>query len=165
MSRRVATDASDPSSWSLPCASRCPIPPPARRSRSTSGCHTPGRDRCAELVQAAQVTGRGSVIAVLVDDRPTDPEVPLAAAGLTRGTHLEVQRAGDNPPVRTHGTVGRHLAVTGGLEAGTTLPLPVGRHRIGRDDASDIHLPEHSVSRRHAVITVSPTGHITSSMS
>ena len=41
---------------------------------------------------------------------------------------------------------------------GIVIPLPAGTHIVGRDSTADVRIDSSGVSRRHALIDVSPAG-------
>ena len=61
-----------------------------------------------------------------------------------------------------HGGSVPHAAVAG---LTTELPLPAGRLVVGRDPGSDVRLDHPTVSPRHALLEVEPTGGCTSATS
>jgi len=50
------------------------------------------------------------------------------------------------------------LLITGGPDAGKVVPLPRGRHVLGRAPDADCRIADESVSRRHALLTASDDG-------
>ncbi len=50
------------------------------------------------------------------------------------------------------------LVVIGGLDSGKAFPLPPGEYIVGRAAGAEVQLPDDSVSRRHALLTVSEEG-------
>ncbi len=52
------------------------------------------------------------------------------------------------------------LVVLDGADRGKTVPIPIGRHTIGRLPGNDIVLSDSSISNRHAVLSYSETGEL-----
>jgi S-DNA-T family DNA segregation ATPase FtsK/SpoIIIE len=82
------------------------------------------------------------------------PDTTLRATGLCAGAVLTF---GARPRTQRRPTV-LALHVVGGPAAGTVIPLERGRLTVGRGADCDLVLPDPDVSRRHAVLDVSPTG-------
>ena len=93
--------------------------------------------------------GTASVGGVLVD-----PSHPLGRPPLLDGCVVTV---GSVAPAPTEPD-GVCLAVTGGPDAGWSVPLRRGRLVIGRSGVSDLVVADPRVSRRHAVVRVTPGG-------
>jgi hypothetical protein len=97
---------------------------------------------------------------VLVDGRPIEPDRLASAAALTRGSCVQLPADEADPHTAPTRPGGRRLVLTGGLDAGRDFPLAPGDHTIGRDPGHPIPLDAASVSRRHACLTVAPTGQL-----
>ena len=87
-----------------------------------------------------------------VDGRVVADRTPVAAAGLVSGAVVSLGR-----PLRDRTAIaseGLELAVVGGLAAGDTAGLRLGRTvTIGRDPRCDLTLDDDEVSRAHATVT------------
>ena len=93
--------------------------------------------------------------AVFVDDRHVDPRLTLGEAGLRDGAVVSVGGpAGVRPDGRRRPDVAVELCIVSGPEAGRVVPLPPGRHRIGRAAENQVVLAEPTVSRVHAELLV-----------
>lgn len=112
-----------------------------------------------DLVLAA-LGRRATPTHVLVDGRPVEPDRLASAAALTRGTCLQLPADEADPRGARARPGGRRLVVIGGLDAGRDFPLAPGDHTIGREPGQRIVLDAASVSRRHARLTVAPTGQL-----
>jgi S-DNA-T family DNA segregation ATPase FtsK/SpoIIIE len=86
-----------------------------------------------------------------------DPRVRLAGSPLLPGAMLSVGGPGPDYHPARGSTVGA-LSVISGPDAGFGAALLVGQHTIGRAAESDVCLHDNEVSRRHALIQVSPDG-------
>ncbi|MDI1460640.1 FtsK/SpoIIIE domain-containing protein [Catellatospora sp. KI3] len=87
-----------------------------------------------------------------------DSSSDLIAAGIRPG--VVVQVVGEDAPTgRPRATARRQLRVTGGIDAGSIIPLPQeGTLSIGRGPECDIRLSGTAVSRRHAELLCGPSG-------
>jgi S-DNA-T family DNA segregation ATPase FtsK/SpoIIIE len=108
---------------------------------------------------------------VLIDGRPADRDVDLIEAGLhegadvrfadgdhvTRGPFAPSALSGDTGEV----PAGHELVVVNGLDAGRRVPLRPGTAVVGRARACDASLPDTTLSRRHAAITLTAGGEVT----
>jgi S-DNA-T family DNA segregation ATPase FtsK/SpoIIIE len=89
-----------------------------------------------------------------------DESARLADSPLLAGAALSVGGPGpDYHPVRSYAAGALH--VISGPDAGSRIPLPPGRYRIGRALELPIRLNDQQVSRNHAVIDVLPDGRVT----
>src|SRR5689334_9126611 len=50
------------------------------------------------------------------------------------------------------------LIILDGPNRGAMLSLIAGQNRIGRDPSLEISIPDKSISRKHAVVTIDPSG-------
>ncbi len=88
---------------------------------------------------------------------PLNPQAKLADSPVLPGTVLTIGGPGpDYQPVR--GASAGTLHVLAGPDAGLDIALAAGRHAIGRAVDSDVCLHDPDVSRKHAVIEISPDG-------
>lgn len=94
----------------------------------------------------AQLAAAVGACRVRSGDHDLPPAQPLVEAGITEGVVLHVD---DQRPAPPHAL---ELAVVGGLDAGRSVPLPPGRHVIGRDGGVRIEDP--AVSRAHLAVDV-----------
>jgi len=96
--------------------------------------------------------------ACYVGQVPLNPKGTVADSPLIAGAVLSIGRPG--PVTRTvAGQEAGVLRVVGGPDAGRTIPLPPGRHRIARDSTAPVGLRDLDVSRReHAWLEVAPDG-------
>jgi S-DNA-T family DNA segregation ATPase FtsK/SpoIIIE len=107
-----------------------------------------------ELVAA--LAGAGSEEwGLLVDGRFVPPSSLLADAGLRQGSLLQPAPAAEATP---GGQPAVEVRMTGGLEAGRTVPLAPGVHRFGRDPTCDVAVGAASVSAVHATLDVKVDG-------
>jgi len=114
-----------------------------------------GSDRIAALLaRTLGVTGD----ALVIGDQLLPETALLGAPPLLTGTSVRVvERAGWSPPTRTVRTATTELAVTGGPDAGHSLPLTAGSHTVGRVGSS-LTIADPTLSRSQARLDVTPTG-------
>ncbi|WP_306316855.1 MULTISPECIES: FtsK/SpoIIIE domain-containing protein [unclassified Streptomyces] len=93
--------------------------------------------------------------ALSVDGKVAPPDTGLYESGLVHGAR--VAQAGWEPDAARHGP-GLVLRITGGLDAGRSVPLLVGRTVLGRGEEADVRVAASGVSRRHAAVDVSADG-------
>jgi S-DNA-T family DNA segregation ATPase FtsK/SpoIIIE len=106
------------------------------------------------IAPESHVAGGDPVQPVWVDGRPVDPHADLGAVLLVDGTVVALSQALTDP-----GWCSRGLAVIGGLDAGTWVPVQSGRTlSLGRARDNDLVVDDPSVSRRHGRIEVTATG-------
>ncbi|SNX98422.1 DNA segregation ATPase FtsK/SpoIIIE, S-DNA-T family [Geodermatophilus sabuli] len=79
--------------------------------------------------------------------------LPLTDPALAHGAVLGLGRPGPRPADGERSSA-LELHVVGGPEAGSALPLPRGRHVVGRGAAADVDLADPDVSRRHLLVEV-----------
>jgi DNA segregation ATPase FtsK/SpoIIIE, S-DNA-T family len=124
----------------------------------------------ADLVRALDPTA-GDDRALLIGDRPADPDFELAEAGLHEGATVRLGPAGATTRPE-HAAVGAaltpvtaaglwELVVVSGLEAGRRFPLVPGTVVLGRASGCDVALDHPTVSKRHAQLTVGIAGDVT----
>ncbi|BEP16132.1 FtsK/SpoIIIE domain-containing protein [Acidothermaceae bacterium B102] len=89
---------------------------------------------------------------LLLDGRPLDPDVRWVASGVRHGSLLRLVAAPDPSPATFE------VRVVAGPAAGSVHPLGPGGLLVGRSMTSDLVLDDDEVSRRHAEITVLPSG-------
>lgn len=124
-----------------------------------------GGATCDVVVNASADVAAGELVAALAQElgsaeqtatlrgEPVPDEVPLSELDLRWGDTLVLGSASRTAPPRAV------LTVVGGPEAGHTIPLPAGTHRIGRDASVSIDDP--SLSATHVVVTVGGDGAVT----
>jgi S-DNA-T family DNA segregation ATPase FtsK/SpoIIIE len=111
----------------------------------------------ATLADLAAALGMpGSVPAI--DGRVLPPETGLSESGLVHGSRLTGAGLGAVAGLRKPVAV---LRLVGGLEAGRTVPLAVGRTVVGRGSEADVQVVATGVSRLHAAFDVLPDGRVT----
>ncbi|MFF3906464.1 FtsK/SpoIIIE domain-containing protein [Streptomyces sp. NPDC001848] len=114
-------------------------------------------DPTATVADLAEALGQPPV-ALVIDGRLVAGSVGLPASGLVAGSVVgpaaAVAVSRPEPPAR-------EAWVIAGLDAGGRLPLPVGETPIGRDIAVGVRIDHSTVSRRHGLLTVPPTGPVT----
>ncbi|ANP52938.1 S-DNA-T family DNA segregation ATPase FtsK/SpoIIIE [Streptomyces griseochromogenes] len=120
-----------------------------------------GRPDAALADLAAAVGMPGRVLAV--DGRVLPPETVVNESGLVHGSKVADARgrvAGGlmAGALRKPAVV---LRLVGGLEAGRSVPLAVGRTVVGRGAEADVRVVATGVSRLHAVFDVLPGGRVT----
>ncbi|MEU1670290.1 FtsK/SpoIIIE domain-containing protein [Streptomyces sparsogenes] len=110
----------------------------------------------ADLAAALDIPATG----LSVDGRTAPPETGLAESGLAHGSRVARAGWGSAGAPRVAAAV---LRVVGGLEAGRSIPLRVGRTVVGRGAEADVRVVATGVSRLHAALEVSADGqaHIT----
>ncbi len=100
---------------------------------------------------------------LVVDGREVSPAALLTESGLVMGSQLTTAMSAAGGEARSrfpdpdHTTAtsttainpGAVLRITGGLDAGLSVPLPPGRVRLGRGDEADIRVACRDVSRLH----------------
>lgn len=106
----------------------------------------------ADLVAALTGRPHGSD-GVLVDGSFVAADTRLPDAGIRQGSVLE-PAGGPRPAPGPEPVV--EVRVVGGLEAGTTVPLPAGSHVIGRDPSASVALVSTTVSEAHVFLDVKP---------
>ncbi|WP_210577671.1 FtsK/SpoIIIE domain-containing protein [Streptomyces sp. GESEQ-4] len=110
----------------------------------------------ATLADLATVLGIPAS-ALSVDGRVAPPSTGLYESGLVHGSRLA--RAGWGSATGRRGPASV-LRVVGGLEAGASIPLQVGRTVIGRGAEADVRVVGTGVSRLHAAVEVSVDGQV-----
>ena len=94
------------------------------------------------------------------DEAPVllDPGSPIIGSGLQSGWTIEpVAEFGDRAAVRVVEPAG-YVEVLSGAQAGALYSLVSGPNLLGRDQAARVFIADKSVSRRHALLTVAPSG-------
>jgi S-DNA-T family DNA segregation ATPase FtsK/SpoIIIE len=91
-----------------------------------------------------------------VDGRIAPPQTPLNESGLVHGAR--VARAGWGAAAPGPRSPAAVLRVIGGLEAGRSVPLGVGRTVVGRGTEADVCVVATGVSRTHAAFEVASDG-------
>jgi DNA segregation ATPase FtsK/SpoIIIE, S-DNA-T family len=86
-----------------------------------------------------------------------DPARPIARAGLRTGDRVLLAERAPMPRVDAACAV-VDLLVLGGPDAGRTIPLVPGDHRVGRVRYASIVLDDPGLSPVHLVVTVTPSG-------
>jgi S-DNA-T family DNA segregation ATPase FtsK/SpoIIIE len=120
----------------------------------TAGDDVPLRDVLLALGRVV-----GAVPELWAGSTRLPPELPLDAAELRHGAVLGLGRPGPRDPFVDSPTA-LQLQISGGPCAGTTSPLGLGRHVVGRGTDATIRLDDPDVSRRHVEIDVR-TGAVT----
>ncbi|MGQ0616286.1 MAG: FtsK/SpoIIIE domain-containing protein [Acidimicrobiia bacterium] len=111
----------------------------------------------AELARALAGAEPGRDLGLLVDGRWVAPATPAPDAGILDGSSVEVvAAAGKAPPAQV--SAGWRVDVVGGLAAGASHRIGPGCWVVGRAPSSDVTVDEPTLSRRHAVVMVSPSG-------
>ena len=97
-----------------------------------------------------------------LDDQP-GPQTPMDISGLLSGDIVEIGvRTVLSGTVRNTAGSGRlSCDVVSGVGTGRTLDLRPGRFVLGRDASADLVLADPTVSGRHAILDVSPSGAVT----
>ena len=114
-----------------------------------------GADRIAALL--ARTLGVDGD-ALVIGDQLLPEAALLGAPPLLTGTSVRVvERAGWSPPTRTARTATTELAVTGGPDAGRSLPLTAGSHTVGRVGCT-LTIADPTLSRSQARLDVTPSG-------
>ncbi|HEX5493230.1 MAG TPA: FHA domain-containing protein, partial [Mycobacteriales bacterium] len=103
---------------------------------------------------AAALGAPGQVL--YVDGRWTAPESGLAESGLVMGSTVTSTPATAGPGQLS----GAVLRVVGGLCAGRSVRLPLGRTVVGRGSAADVVLAAADVSRTHCAVEATADGGI-----
>jgi S-DNA-T family DNA segregation ATPase FtsK/SpoIIIE len=105
----------------------------------------------------------GARAGLLVDGREVRPDTSLGESGLLNGSRLAP--AGSAAPVPAGAALADCgtkpigvLRIVGGLEAGRSVPLSVGRVVLGRGHEADVHVECADVSRAHCVVEVAEDG-------
>ncbi|MHA3683565.1 FtsK/SpoIIIE domain-containing protein [Leucobacter sp. HY1908] len=94
------------------------------------------------------------------DEAPVllDPGSPIIGSGLQSGWTIEpVAEFGDRATARVVEPAG-YVEVLSGAQAGALYSLVPGPNLLGRDQAARVIIADRSVSRRHALLTVAPSG-------
>ncbi|MEU7245354.1 FtsK/SpoIIIE domain-containing protein [Streptomyces sparsogenes] len=96
--------------------------------------------------------------ALSIDGRVAPPDTGIYEAGLVQGAQVgrmgwDAAAAGSSAPAAV-------MRVVGGLEAGRSVPLSVGRTVLGRGAKADVRVVAPGVSRSHAVVEVSADGQV-----
>src|SRR3954447_15884987 len=91
------------------------------------------------------------------DREPVDDFQPLGLPPLLQGAVLTLA-SGSRPTATAQPDARLEAQVIAGPDAGTVVPLTVGRHTIGRGTGHPIRLTDPDVSRTHAELTVSEAG-------
>ncbi len=106
--------------------------------------------------------GAGDVgpLCLFVGGLPVDVDAPLGWPPLLDGVVLTLARSptATAPPAPPRPTAPLHLATVSGPDSGRRVPLPPGRHRVGRDDDADVTVLDEALSRTHLVLDVGPDG-------
>ncbi|MGV9251125.1 FtsK/SpoIIIE domain-containing protein [Streptomyces sp. NPDC003697] len=111
----------------------------------------------ATLVDLAAAVGMpGRVLAV--DGRVMPPETLVNESGLVHGSRVA---GACGPAVGGLRKPAAVLRLVGGLEAGRSVPLAVGRTIVGRGAEADVRVVATGVSRLHAAFDVLPDGRVT----
>ncbi|MDW6058502.1 FHA domain-containing protein [Streptomyces sp. FXJ1.4098] len=92
-----------------------------------------------------------------IDGRTAPPETGLGESGLAHGSRVARAGWGSAGGPRVAVAV---LRVVGGLEAGRSVPLRVGRTVIGRGAEADVRVVATGVSRLHAALEISADGQV-----
>ncbi|NUS89001.1 MAG: FHA domain-containing protein [Streptomyces sp.] len=92
-----------------------------------------------------------------IDGRTAPPETGLGESGLANGSRVARAGWGSAGGPRMAAAV---LRVVGGLEAGRSVPLRVGRTVIGRGAEADVRVVATGVSRLHAALEISADGQV-----
>lgn len=101
--------------------------------------------------------GSGPGPGLIVDGRWVAPATPASDAGILDGASVRaVPAAGEPLPPPVSG--GWRVDVVGGLAAGASHPIGPGCWVVGREPSSDVMVDEPTLSRRHAVVMVCPSG-------
>jgi S-DNA-T family DNA segregation ATPase FtsK/SpoIIIE len=130
-----------------------------------------------DLARALDPTGGRRL---LIDDRPADGDFDLIEAGLHEGADVRladgdegddgdhddhVARGPFAPSSLTRGAgevpAAYELVVVNGLDAGRRVPLRPGTTVVGRAPVCDASLPDTTLSRRHATVTLTAGGEVT----
>ncbi len=104
----------------------------------------------ADLMAAVGVAGGG----LDIDGRAVPPRTVLSESGLVHGSRV-ARTGGFGSALRKPVAV---LRLVGGLEAGRTVELPVGRTVVGRGADADVPVGATGVSRLHAAFDVGRAG-------
>ena len=120
---------------------------------TATSAHT-ATDLLQALVDCPGATGSG----LTSGGRPIPPDQPIGIPPLLDGASLTIHGSGPlpTPPVAPRAAL--VLDVVSGPDCGHTLSLTPGRHLVGRDAGCSLEIADPSISRRHAVIDVSPDG-------
>ncbi|MEN3356460.1 MAG: segregation ATPase FtsK/SpoIIIE, family [Mycobacteriales bacterium] len=110
--------------------------------------------RVGDLAAALGVPGG----ALLVDGRWFRGDAGVDGCGLVLGARVVPPGPAAHPAAPAPAAV---LQLVGGLGAGRSVPLPVGRTVVGRGSGSTVVLPAVDVSRTHCAIEVGPSGEVT----
>lgn len=110
----------------------------------------------AALIESLPVAVNGR--ACYVGQAPLNPRASVGDSPLIPGAVLSIGRPGPVTRAVTGDEVGR-LRVMSGPDAGLSVALGPGRHRIARDSTAGVPLRDSDVSRRgHAWVEVAPDG-------
>jgi DNA segregation ATPase FtsK/SpoIIIE, S-DNA-T family len=104
----------------------------------------------AELARATGTDAEG----LWLDGRRLDDSAAWSEVGLVDGSVVGLGGPAAVPP--RPGTAGWQLHVVAGPDGGGVLDVPVGRHELGR--SGPMALQDRSVSRRHALLELTPRG-------
>ncbi|MES4887432.1 FtsK/SpoIIIE domain-containing protein [Streptomyces sp. NPDC096012] len=111
----------------------------------------------ATLVDLAAAVGMPDRV-LAVDGRVMPPETMVNESGLVHGSRVAGARGPAVGGLRKPVVV---LRLVGGLEAGRSVPLAVGRTVVGRGAEADVRVVATGVSRLHAAFDVLPDGRVT----
>lgn len=118
-------------------------------------------DTVEDLLRLLVQDGRAAASArIVVDGAALRPGHPLGAPPLLDGAIVRITLSDNRSrPSNSSSTASPiRLEVVGGPDAGATLPLTPGRHRIGRGDDCHLAIADPHLSRVHAEIDVDARG-------
>jgi S-DNA-T family DNA segregation ATPase FtsK/SpoIIIE len=102
---------------------------------------------------------------LLIGDQVADPEFELGEAGFYEGATIrlvDAPAAGRGPTAwAAPAAAERELVVVNGLNAGQRVALTPGTTDIGRAPACKVVLPNATISKRHATVSVDADGEVT----
>jgi S-DNA-T family DNA segregation ATPase FtsK/SpoIIIE len=154
-------------------------PPPTLKSASLPALELEGADgerivvapralddRVRELAAALAGRDRALPFGAVIDGRPVPADVTLAASGIRRGSRVSaiVERPLCAEAGASADTVREpRVAVTciAGPAAGPSVPLPAGRHVVGRARDAAVRVADDMVEPHHAIVDVGDDGSVT----
>src|SRR5690606_10896138 len=90
------------------------------------------------------------------ESRALDPDIALGDSPLASGADISIATGTGALPPRASSAVVATVTVSEGPDAGTSFPLAVGTHYLGREAGLELPLNDPLISKRHTRLDVSP---------